>query len=151
MSRVALLSLAIFLVLGGPTAYAKPAKPWLPVRVAEADTLHWQSLVADWRIREATHVPHPTYDDLYSPEEARHWLRELTLPSCERIRRNVIDCVAGATVWDNRSGRGETTTWHMRVRRYRDDRVRGGLVTHSRLLGASDWSDLPVREVTVTS
>jgi len=144
----AALAVLLFVAVA-PAAHAKLAKPWLPTRVAEAETLRWQSLFADWRIREATRVPSEVYPDLYSPEEAAYWLRELALPSCVRVHRNIVDCTAEATVWDSRSGNGETATWRMRTRRSRDARVRGGRVTVSRLLGGDDWPDVTIRSTVV--
>jgi hypothetical protein len=141
------LNMAAAAPASAAVGHAKSTRPWLPVRVAQADTLDWESLFADWRIRKATHVPDATYSDLYSPEEAAHWLRELALPSCVRVRRNVVDCTAEMIVWDGRSGEGETATWEMRVRRYRDSRVRDGLVTLSHLRGGDDWSDVTVRPI----
>lgn len=144
------LAAAIAVLLLAPTAAGAAAeKPRLRIPVAERETLRAQSLFADWRIREATHVPDPVYPDLYSPEEAAHWLRELALPSCERVARNIIDCVAEATVWDERTGQGETATWRMRTRRHRDERVRGGVVTITRLLDIREWWQVPVRAVVV--
>jgi hypothetical protein len=152
MRNTIITALAVIctLIVAAPAAHAKSTTPWLPIEAAAADTLSQQSLFAEWRIREATHVPHETYPDLYSPEEAANWLRELALPSCERVRRNIVDCVAEITVWDDRSDHGETATWTMRSRRYRDARVRDGLVTTGRLRGGSEWSDVTVHKTVVT-
>ena len=140
--------LTIVVALGAALATATPADahaPRLPIGVAEAETLTYESLFADWRIRKANSVPSEIYHEIFLPEEAAYWLRELSLPSCGRVRRNIVDCIAEIKVWDSRSGQGETATWAMRTRRYRDDRVRGGLVTISRLLDGSEWSDVPIR------
>jgi hypothetical protein len=111
-----------------PTADASPRG----VTTTYADSF------ADWRIRVNTHVPDPTYGTLYDPAAAAHWRRVVAV-WCHRRT-----CHARVHVWDTRTRCGEIGQWTAHVRRYRDRRVRGGLVELMRLTSHAAWEDVPM-------